>query len=143
MKNYGFIFAILLLVALGLGGVGHGAVNSWSGQAEVQVPFSEAITAGTLATLMSATSTKAHNVRALTVTNTASGFVRLYSGGTTPIGARLIGTFGVIANTPLVLTEENLGTGVVTTVGDALMVDATTGTVSIQARVREDLKSPR
>lgn len=142
------IAGLLLLIAVSLGIIaaspsGQAAVNSWSGQPETVVAFSQAITAGTAATVCTAVTSKAHNVRAITLTNTASGYVRLYSGTDDSDGSKLIGAWGVIANTPLQLNEDDLGPGVVTGVGQALGVDATTGTVSITVRVRRDDKSPR
>jgi hypothetical protein len=140
-KHAGFIFTILTLVALGMAGLSQ-AANPSVGLNESSVQFTAAITAGTTATVCSAVTSRAHNVRAVVITNTASGFVRFYS-DTNAVGANLIGTFGVIANTPLVVTEDVLGPGIVTTVGKALVVDATTGTVSLQLRDRLDKVSPR
>lgn len=142
MKKHFAILAILALIGIGQFQRGDAATDSWSGKAEQSICFSQAITAGTLATVATAVTGKCHNVRAVVVTNTASGFVRLYSTSTLT-GANLIGAVGVIANTPLVLTEDSLGAGICTRVGEALCVDATTGTVSLQLRDRLDIKSPK
>lgn len=116
----------------------HPSMDSWSGHVEVQVPFSQAITlGGGNGVVCSATASVAWNVRALTITNSASGVVRLYSGHYLD-GTKLIGSFAVIANTPLKLNEDDLGQGIKTAVGSELSVDAATGTLSMQLRVRKD-----
>jgi hypothetical protein len=140
-KHFGFIFAILALVALGLGGVVNAAHDSWSTQGEKVVPFSQSVTLGTTALVASAVTGRCHNVRTMTITDSASGVVRFYSTSSNA-GANLIGAFAVIANTPLMLTEDSLRTGMCTRVGEALYVDAATGTLSIQLSDRLDLKSP-
>jgi hypothetical protein len=118
------------------------AVDSWSGHQEELVPFLGSVTAGTTAAVYTAVTNKAINVRAITLTNSASGYVALYN-GSSAVAGNVIGVWAVIANTPLVLNEDMLGQGVITTVGTGLYVSGTTGTVTLTARVRKDKVSPR
>lgn len=143
-KNLGWLFSIILLVALGVGGLHQASAttDSWSQKDSGLIQFTGAITANTLALVTTAVLGKAHNIRSLVITNTASGYVRFYD-SSTAVGTGLIGTFGVIANTPLVLTEDQLGVGMITGKGKALYCDATTGTVHVMARDRLDSQSPR
>jgi len=143
-KLFAAIIAAIMVVgvvALGFGRA-NAATDSWSGKSEKVIPFSQALTSQTVAVVCTAVSSVAHNVRAITITNTASGYVRLYTSANL-LGSNLIGAWGVVANTPLVLHEDDLGQGVVTKLGEGLYVDATTGTVSITCRIREDPVSPR
>lgn len=117
------------------------AYDSWSQHNEQVVPFTGAVTNGTLATVVAASTGFAWNVRSLTVTSTVSGTVAVYSGGTIQSNS-LIGAFGVLANTPLVLAEDQLGQGVVTAVGQALTINCPTGTTTLTARIRKDTTSP-
>jgi hypothetical protein len=172
MKNYWkwLVAASLVLAAAipplshRLGGDAQASVDSWSGHSEVQVPFTASITAGTPALVMSAAtvllptgSTAACiNIRSITITDTASGYVRLYNGqsagglpstgysGTgAPPGSALIATFSVLANSPLVLNEDQLGQGIMTSVGSSLWVDSATGTTCLQVRARLQTQSVR
>lgn len=140
-KRFAAIAAFLAvgLLALGLsGGPAKAAVDSWSGHTEVLVPFSQALTTPGLPSLIvSAVTARTLNVRALVVTDSASGIITLYNGagGT---GPTILAQFAVIANTPLILTEEQLGQGARTTSGTALYIGGTTGTVTATVRVRQD-----
>lgn len=142
MQNkVGFICGVLALCALGLGSTSRGATDSWSHRAEVLVPFSGAITANTTALVYTGITSVRPNIRSAVITNTASGFVRIYAStaaGAAPVGADLVLAVGVIANTPLVLTEDSLGQSLSGVSGRSLVVDATTGTVSLMLRVRKD-----
>lgn len=143
-KIKAILLTLILAVALvPLGARLATADDPGAGQNENQICFSQSVTSGTTALVATAVSARAHNVRAIVITNTASGFVRLYSTSANSNGANAIGTFGVIANTPLALTAENLRNGLVSRVGEGIYVDAATGTLSLQLSVRQDLKSPK
>jgi hypothetical protein len=149
-KNRGWltvaVLAIIAAIALTFGRPpatreAKASVDSWSGHQEVQVPFQASITAGTSALVTTGTTGVAWNIRAITVSNSASGYVSLYSGSAVQ-GVSLIGIFWVIANTPLVLNEDMCGQGITTALGQGIYVNATTGTVTMQLRVRKDAVSP-
>lgn len=142
------VLALLLAIGLAIGfSGGHeaeaqtGMEDPGSTMGEIPISFSQAITQGTTALVVSSVTGRAHNIRAIVITNSASGFVRLYSTSDNSNGANLMGSWGVVANTPLVLTAAALRGGVPGRVSDAVYVDAATGTVSLQMCVREDLKS--
>lgn len=136
----GLLVGIMLVLGAG---VTLGAVDSWSHFAEVQVPFSQSVTlAATPSVVCTATAGFAHNVRSLTITDTASGVVTLYN-GPGGAGTTIIGTWGVIANTPFPLSEEQLGQGITTSVGSGLYVCGATGTITLQVRDRLSSTSPR
>lgn len=155
MRKFFVPFALILgaFLSLALQRPATAEFDDWSGKREFQVPFRAAITNGTFALVSSALSTsteqdgvaKAQCVRAMTITNTASGYVALYSHAAsgTPAGSDLIGIFAVIANTPLVVPESVCGQGLFGRVGDPISVDATTGTVTMQLRMGVSATSPK
>lgn len=136
------INAYLLLAALIAAPLCMGAFDSWSGHVERVIPFSQSVTLGTTALVATAVPLVSHNVRSITITDSASGVVRLYSTSDNSLGSNMIGSWGVIANTPLVIREDELGQGIGTAVGSALYVDAATGTLSLMVRIREDPQRP-
>lgn len=142
MKKIVATLVVGLLVGFALMGIRyeskvHAATDSWSAHNEVNIPFSFSITAGTSAPIFTGVSGVAANVRAIVVTNTASGGVHLYSDSTVT-GSALIGSYGVLANTPLVITEDNMGQGLKTVLGKGLYIEGTTGTISGTVRIRKD-----
>jgi hypothetical protein len=129
-----------LLVAAGMLGLfGHASasVDSWSGHTERTLCQSASLTLGTPSVIVSAVTTANQNVRAFTVTDSGSGVVQFYNSATMSAAAQ-IGAFGVLANTPLVISEDQLGLGMKSGVGNPIYVNAATGTVSITFRVRAD-----
>lgn len=140
------ILGVLLIVGLTLGGVGalhHSApqraeasVDSWSGHPESLVTFSQSLTLGAPpAVLYTAVSGVRPNIRAITITDSASGVVTLYDGpgGT---GATVIAQFGVLANSPIFLDEDRLGVGIRATLSNGVYIGGATGTVTATARIR-------
>lgn len=140
-NRFAAIAAILLtgLMLVGLAGSPvRAATDSWSQHQESVVPFSASITLNAAPALIcTAVTGKTLNVRTLIITDSASGVVEIYngSGGT---GATVLGSFGVIANTPLLLTEDMLGQGLRTSSGTGLYVSGATGTITLTMRVRQD-----
>jgi hypothetical protein len=116
-------------------------VDSSVGKNETDVPFSQSITSGTVALVCTATTGVAFNIRGGTFSNSAAGVIRFWNGPTN-LGTSFIGVVPTGANVVTNLSEDQLGTGIVTSVGNGLYVDGTTGTISFTIRVRKDPTAP-
>lgn len=142
-NRFAAIAAILItgLMLLGLAGSpspAKAAVDSWSGHTENVVPFSASVTLNAAPALIcTAVTGKTLNIRAITITDSASGVVEIYN-GSGGAGSTVLMSVGLIANTPLTLTEDMLGQGLRTTSGTGLYVSGATGTISLTMRVRQD-----
>lgn len=143
---------LALVFGIGLGALvssrAEASVDSWSGHTEKLTPFSQSVTAGTPALVVSAVSATSppsgfpqgvnQNVRSMVVTSTVSTTVIFHSANSTS-GASIIGVFGLLANQPLPLTEDQLGQGMRSGITNPIYVDVgSTATVTITARVRSD-----
>ncbi len=108
-------------------------VDSWSGHNEFLTTVNTAYTANTAATVFTGVSGRILNVRAMTFSTSAAGFLVFKDHAS----GNIIGQFYCAATTQYQVTEDLLGIGMQTTVaGGAIdMFVTVSGTVCITARI--------
>lgn len=149
LKKIGLIVATLTLgvgILVGTGTVSeplakkaHAAVDSWSNHAEQNTSWSGALTAFTPALICTAVTTANPNLKALVITSSASGLVNFHNANSNA-GSTQVFAVGLIANTPLVLSEEVFRQGYKFGLGNPIYIDGPTGTVTVDYTIRVDTK---
>jgi hypothetical protein len=114
-------------------------VDSWSGHTENHVSWSASVTLGTPAIICTASTTVNPQLKAMVITSSASGVVILMNSAT-PAAANQFMTVGLLANTPLVISENQFRQGVAAGLGNPIYLNGPTGTVTVDYWYRAGTK---